>query len=151
MAYPISVRDLTVSYPVPGGRSIACENVSFSARSGEFVSIVGASGCGKTTILNTIAGFVKPARGQALLNDRPVQRPSAACTVVFQTYALFPWMTVENNLYFGLRMKKLSREQARPLIEKYLAITGMAGTGGMYPYQLSGGMQQRVALARDSW
>jgi NitT/TauT family transport system ATP-binding protein len=146
--YSIDVVDLTVAYEGSEGSVIACEDVSFRTRSGEFVGIVGASGCGKTTILNTIGGFVKPLRGSVRINDRPVTRPTAACTVVFQSYALFPWMSVEQNLYFGLRMKGLSRTQAAPLIEKYLAMTGLEGTGPLYPYQLSGGMQQRVALAR---
>jgi len=148
VAHTIEVSHLTVTYPGAGDDVIACDDVSFTARSGEFVSIVGASGCGKTTLLNTIAGFVKPSRGSVRMNGEPVTRPTAACTVVFQQYALFPWMTVENNLYFGLRMKGMSRAQARPVIEKYLAVTGLAGAGPLYPYQLSGGMQQRVALAR---
>ena len=148
VAYSIDVSNLTVAYHASREKVIACEDVSFRTRSGEFVAIVGASGCGKTTILNTLGGFVKPTSGSVRINDRLVTRPTAACTVVFQSYALFPWMTVEQNLYFGLRMKGLSRVQANPLIEKYLTMTGLSGTGPMYPYQLSGGMQQRVALAR---
>ncbi len=144
----VAVSDLTVAYARAQDEVIACRGVTFSAQQGEFVTIVGASGCGKTTVLNAIAGFIKPAAGAVRVNGAPVQGPTADCTVVFQSYALFPWMTVENNLYFGLRMKGMSPAQARPTIERFLGMMGLAGTNRLYPYELSGGMQQRVALAR---
>jgi NitT/TauT family transport system ATP-binding protein len=144
----IVVSNLSVAYPGATRDVIACENVSFFTRPGEFIGIVGTSGCGKTTLLNTIAGFVKPATGSVRVSGKPVTKPSAEVTVVFQSYALFPWMTVGDNLYFGLRMKGLNRSQSEPQISRYLGITGLKGTESLYPYQLSGGMQQRVALAR---
>ena len=144
----IEVKDLTVTYRRDRRQVIACTEVAFTTAKGEFLTIVGASGCGKTTVLNTIAGFIRPARGRVAINDRTVTRPNANCTVVFQSYALFPWMTVEQNLYFGLRMKGISRTAAAPSIERSLAMIGLAGTNNLYPYELSGGMQQRVALAR---
>ena len=144
----IEVSGLTVTYRRDRRDVVACRDVSFTSAKGEFVTIVGASGCGKTTVLNTIAGFIRPARGRVTINDRPVTRPNANCTVVFQSYALFPWMTVEENLYFGLRMKGVSPAAAAPSIERLLAMTGLAGTNKLFPYELSGGMQQRVALAR---
>ena len=140
----VEVSDLTVAYR----DVIACRDVSFTTRQGEFLTIVGASGCGKTTILNTVAGFIKPAAGLVQVDGEPVLRPNARCTVVFQSYALFPWMTVEDNLYFGLRMKGLSRKAASPLIERYLGVMGLKDTNRRYPHELSGGMQQRIALAR---
>lgn len=144
----IDVSGLTVVYRRHERQVTACADVTFATARGEFVTIVGASGCGKTTVLNTIAGFIRPARGRVRINDQAVTRPSANCTVVFQSYALFPWMTVEQNLYFGLRMKGISRAVAAPSIERLLAMIGLAGTNNLFPYELSGGMQQRVALAR---
>lgn len=147
-AQGLDVSALTVSYRQAGADVVACNDVSFHANRGEFVAIVGGSGCGKTTVLNTIAGFIKPASGSVRIGGRPVIRPSANCTVVFQSYALFPWMTVEGNLYFGLRMKGMGWDQARPRIDEYLAMMGLHNANKLYPHQLSGGMQQRVALAR---
>ncbi|HVO90594.1 MAG TPA: ATP-binding cassette domain-containing protein [Casimicrobiaceae bacterium] len=144
----VVVSGLTVSYPGADGGRPACRDVSFAARRGEFIGIVGSSGCGKTTLLNAIAGFIKPSGGLIEVNGVPVTHPSAAVTMVFQSYALFPWMTVEKNLTFGLRMKGIRGAKATPIVAKYLAMTGLQGTERLYPYQLSGGMQQRVALAR---
>jgi NitT/TauT family transport system ATP-binding protein len=144
----IDVKGLTVIYRRDKRSVTACTDVTFSTSKGEFITIVGASGCGKTTVLNTIAGFIRPARGCVKINDQAVTRPSSNCTVVFQSYALFPWMTVEENLYFGLRMKGFSRADAAPSIEKLLGLMGLTDTNKFFPYELSGGMQQRVALAR---
>jgi len=144
----VVVSDLTVSYPGATASRPACDAVSLSARRGEFIGIVGSSGCGKTTLLNAIAGFIKPAAGSIEVNGVPRTRPSASVTMVFQSYALFPWMTVEKNLLFGLRMKGIRGAKGLEVVKKYLAMTGMQGTEHLYPYQLSGGMQQRVALAR---
>jgi len=144
----IVVSGLTVSYRDAHGGRPACRDVSFTASRGEFIGIVGSSGCGKTTLLNAIAGFVRPSAGSVVVNGVPVTRPSAAVTMVFQSYALFPWMTVAQNMMFGLRMKGLGAARAAPIIARYLDMTGLQGTQALYPYQLSGGMQQRVALAR---
>jgi len=147
-ACSVEVSNLTVSYADRSGIRPACEDVSFSASRGEFIGIVGSSGCGKTTLLNAIAGFVRPSAGSVRVNGVPQTRPTAAVTMVFQSYALFPWMTVEKNLRFGLRMKGIRGAKSAETVAKYLAITGLQGTEALYPYQLSGGMQQRVALAR---
>lgn len=144
----IVVSGLTVSYADTRGGRPACHDINFTASRGEFIGIVGSSGCGKTTLLNAIAGFVRPSAGSVVVNGVPVTRPSAAVTMVFQSYALFPWMTVEKNMMFGLRMKGIDAAQAAPIIARYLDMTGLQGTQALYPYQLSGGMQQRVALAR---
>ena len=144
----IDVNSLTVVYRRNKRNVTACADVTFSTARGEFVTIVGASGCGKTTVLNTIAGFIKPARGRVRINDQAVTRPGANCTVVFQSYALFPWMTVEQNLYFGLRMKGISRAAASSSIARFLDMMGLTNTNNFFPSELSGGMQQRVALAR---
>lgn len=144
----VDVASLTVSYGNGSDARPACENVSFEASRGEFIGIVGSSGCGKTTLLKAVAGFVSPSSGSVRVNGVPLVRPTAAVTMVFQSYALFPWMTVEKNLAFGLKMKGIRGAKARETVEKYLAMTGLQGTQALYPYQLSGGMQQRVALAR---
>lgn len=144
----IDVNNLTVVYRRNKRNVTACADVTFSTARGEFITIVGASGCGKTTVLNTIAGFIKPARGRVRINDQAVTRPSANCTVVFQSYALFPWMTVEQNLYFGLRMKGISRAAASSSIARFLDMMSLTNTNNFFPSELSGGMQQRVALAR---
>jgi NitT/TauT family transport system ATP-binding protein len=144
----INVSDLTVSYGTGAGSRPACKDITFSASRGEFIAIVGSSGCGKTTLLNAIAGFVKPSTGAVYVNGARLTRPTAAVTMVFQSYALFPWMTVEKNLMFGLKMKGIRGAKATATVERYLAMTGLQSAEKLYPYQLSGGMQQRVALAR---
>ena len=144
----IDVSNLTVSYGDGGTSRAACSAITFRAARGEFIGIVGSSGCGKTTLLNAIAGFVRPSGGTILVNGVPLTRPTSDVTMVFQSYALFPWMTVEKNLMFGLKMKGIRGERAAAAVERYLTIIGMRGTQSLYPYQLSGGMQQRVALAR---
>jgi putative spermidine/putrescine transport system ATP-binding protein len=127
------------------------DDINLQIRQGELVSLLGPSGSGKTTLLMLIAGFQKPSSGEIMLNGRSVARlpPHARnIGVVFQNYALFPHMTVEENLYFPLRMRKISRSVGRTKIERALETVGLSQLAGRYPHQLSGGQQQRVALAR---
>jgi NitT/TauT family transport system ATP-binding protein len=147
VGHSIEIRDLTVAYGGSAGRPACCD-ISFSASRGEFIGIVGSSGCGKTTLLNTIAGFVRPTSGSVRVNGKPLIRPTNQVTMVFQSYALFPWMTVQKNVLFGLKMKGVRLDEAKEVASRYLEMTGLRGTEQLYPYQLSGGMQQRVALAR---
>lgn len=147
-SFAIVVDDLSVAYATDGKKSVACSNISFKVRPGEFVAIVGSSGCGKTTLLNAIAGFLKPMTGAVYAAGTVVEQPTAQVTMVFQSYALFPWMTIEQNMRFGLQMKGIDQRRASELITRYLEMIGLSGTEALYPYQLSGGMQQRVALAR---
>lgn len=145
----IQVRDLSASYALGKEKPhIVARDVSLSVERGEFVSVVGPSGCGKTTLLNVIAGFLPPASGEVLLNGLPVRRPSPECTVVFQSYALFPWMTVAENVEFGLKMQGVGRSSRERVASQYLDLMGLTGNDSKYPHQVSGGMQQRVALAR---
>jgi NitT/TauT family transport system ATP-binding protein len=115
---------------------------------GEFACIVGPSGCGKSTLLNLVAGFLKPTSGAILFDGRPVTRPAPERGVVFQDPTLFPWLTVQGNVEFGLRESGLSARERRQKVQDYLALVGLEGYEEVYPHALSGGMRQRVALAR---
>lgn len=125
------------------------ENLSFTVKEGEFVSIIGGSGCGKSTTLSLIAGLNKPDSGKLYIDDKEIDGPGKDRGVVFQHYALFPWMRARRNVEFGIRqVRKLERKELRATAERYLDIVGLKGEGNKYPYQLSGGMQQRVSIAR---
>ena len=126
----------------------AVQDVSLEVRQGEFVSIVGPSGCGKTTILNMIAGFVKPTSGEILLDGRAVTGPGPDRGVVFQSFALFPWKTVLENVAFGPKMRGFGKAERERIAREYLALAGLAHAAERYPNELSGGMQQRVGVVR---
>jgi putative spermidine/putrescine transport system ATP-binding protein len=133
------------------GTAIAVEGFNLAAERGEFVSFLGPSGCGKTTTLRMIAGFERPTAGTITIDgadvtDRPPNQRNVG--MVFQSYALFPNMTVADNIGFGLKVRKRSKDQIRSRVGELLDIVNLADKGGRYPYQLSGGQQQRVALAR---
>jgi ABC-type nitrate/sulfonate/bicarbonate transport system ATPase subunit len=129
------------------GRAIM-RDTSFDIYSGEIVVLLGPSGCGKTTILNMIAGFLEPTSGGAFLDGRQIDGPGPDRGVVFQAAALFDWMTVEQNIAFSLRCGGRSRQDQRRVADEMAALVGLSGFSTHYPYQLSGGMRQRVGLAR---
>ncbi len=140
---------LHVRFRPPGGGTVeALRDVSLSLERGELVSVLGPSGCGKTTLLNVVAGFLAPSQGSVTLGGRPVTGPGAERGMVFQQGALFEWMSVADNVAFGPRMKGVGRQERARLVEGLLETVGLAGFGGKAVYELSGGMQQRVALAR---
>jgi NitT/TauT family transport system ATP-binding protein len=112
------------------------------------VCLIGASGCGKSTLLRIIAGFEAPTTGQVLVRGRPIQGPGSDRGMVFQDYALFPWMTARENIAFGPRQKGLAKDQIRATTDEYLETIGLTRFADRFPYQLSGGMKQRVAIAR---
>jgi NitT/TauT family transport system ATP-binding protein len=114
----------------------------------EFCAVLGHSGCGKTTLLSMLAGFDRPTEGQLLLDDKPVGKPGWERTMIFQDYALFPWQTVEDNISFGLEMKNVRATERSRIVRDYIALVGLAGFERRYPHQLSGGMRQRVSIAR---
>jgi ABC-type Fe3+/spermidine/putrescine transport system ATPase subunit len=143
----IAVEDLTVSYD----GVVAVDGVSLEIEPGEFVSLLGPSGSGKTTILKTVAGFQSPTAGRICVNGRVINDDAPRFRnfgMVFQNYALFPHMTIERNVAFGLRVRRMSKTTMRNAIEEILDLVGLSSFAGRYPTQLSGGQQQRVALAR---
>ncbi len=145
----LAIRGLCVVFTRRRGGSVtAVENLGLLVRDEEFVSIVGPSGCGKSTLLRIVAGLIRPASGEVLLDGRPVEGPGADRGMVFQSYTLFPWLTVQGNVEFGLRLRGRPAEEREEVARRYLDLVGLRGTESAYPKELSGGMQQRVAIAR---
>jgi NitT/TauT family transport system ATP-binding protein len=124
------------------------KNVSFGVDAHEFICILGHSGCGKSTLLNLVAGFLQPDRGSVTVNGIPVKGPSKSRGVVFQDHALFPWYNVLDNIAFGPSVQGKSKAEAREIARKYLKLVGLEEYADSYPDQLSGGMKQRVGIAR---
>jgi NitT/TauT family transport system ATP-binding protein len=131
-----------------GQEVLAIENISLEVRKNEFCSILGHSGCGKTTLLNLIAGFEIPTAGRIECAGRLVTGPGADRSMVFQDYALFPWLTVYDNIAFGLKIKGVSAQEIEKVVGRYAALVGLSHFISHYPHQLSGGMRQRVSIAR---
>ena len=127
---------------------LALRGVNFTVHHNEFCSVLGHSGCGKTTLLTLVAGFEDVTAGQILLDGKPVGKPSWERSIIFQDYALFHRLTVEDNIAFGLQMKNVPREQQKNIVKDYVNLVGLSGFERRYPYQLSGGMRQRVSIAR---
>ena len=128
---------------------VAVENVTLDIQHGEFVSIVGPSGCGKSTLLDLIAGLTKPSSGQILLSGKQITQPGLDRGIVFQQYALYPWLTALENIEFGLEAKGVDKKTRREKAQYYLQLVGLSGFEKHYPNELSGGMKQRVAIARS--
>jgi len=126
----------------------AIEDISLQIGDGEFVTVIGPSGCGKTTFLNILAGFERPSAGQVLLEGQPIEGPGADRGVVFQEYALFPWLTLRQNVEYGPRERGIPASLIREHSDRTLALVRLVGAENRYPHELSGGMRQRVALAR---
>ena len=145
----LAVRDLSMVYQLPDGGSVAAlKNISFELKIGEFLTILGPSGCGKTTLLNILAGFLAPTGGDSLFNDKTIIGPSPQRGMVFQQGALFEWMSVEENVGFGPSMAKKPKDEIAKNTAYWLDIVGLSDFSSKAVYELSGGMQQRVALAR---
>jgi NitT/TauT family transport system ATP-binding protein len=146
----LDIQHLTVSYVMKRDRRAltAVRDVSFAARAGEFLAIVGPSGGGKSTLLNALAGLVPWQAGQITLDGRPIDGPGQERALVFQSPALLPWRTVLRNVAYGLELQGLARRKAQTIARDYLARVGLAEFAESYPAELSGGMQQRANLAR---
>lgn len=145
----LHVNNVSMTFSLPDGSHVdALKNVSIDLHQGELISILGPSGCGKTTLLNIIAGFLSPTSGQITLNEKDVTGPGAERGMVFQKGALFEWMNVQKNIAFGPNMKGANIEETNKRVDELLKIVGLPGFADKAVYELSGGMQQRVALAR---
>ncbi|RKJ00678.1 ABC transporter ATP-binding protein [bacterium D16-54] len=144
----IEIQGVTKSYETREGSFLALEEVNLDVEKNEFICVVGPSGCGKTTLMNIIAGLNPPSTGTVKVRGELVTGPGKGKGVVFQQYALYPWLTVEKNVEFGLRMKGVEKEKRREIAQKYIKIVGLEKFAKSYPKELSGGMKQRVAIAR---
>jgi taurine transport system ATP-binding protein len=145
----LEIRGLCVTFAGRDGRAVpALADITLAMDPGDFVVVLGASGCGKTTLLNCIAGFLQPSRGEILLDGRPVAGPGRERGVVFQKHALMPWLSVAENVEFALRMRGTARSERRRIALDRLREVGLEDAADRRVYELSGGMQQRVGIAR---
>jgi NitT/TauT family transport system ATP-binding protein len=149
-AVKLAVSGLTLDYvnPETGATHRAVENLDLVVAANEFLCVVGPSGCGKSTLLSAIAGFLRPVAGTILMNGAPVTGPGAERGVVFQEYALLPWMNVLDNAALGLKLRGMPKKERYAEARRFLAIANLHGVEHKYPHDLSGGMKQRVAVAR---
>ncbi len=151
-AEPIRIHfdKVSVEFETAAGPMRVIDDVSFEVSNGEFVSIIGPSGCGKTTLLNIVGGFVKPTTGRVLLDGRPVAAPGPDRGVIFQEYGVFPWLTVRQNIEFGLKLEANRKPAAErtAIANRYMGLMGLTDFADHFPKHLSGGMRQRLAIAR---
>jgi NitT/TauT family transport system ATP-binding protein len=145
----IELRHVTLDYETAETSVTALRDVSFSVNASEFLCVVGQSGCGKTTLLNLVAGFLKPTKGDILIGGQAVTGKGLDRGIVFQDFAqLFPWRTAQRNVEFGLEMKGVPKEERAEIAQRFLRLVNLDKFTRAYPHELSGGMQQRVAIAR---
>ncbi len=144
----VDICGVSKTFRVGGSELQALRDTSLRVRPGEFICLIGASGCGKSTLLRLVGGFDAPSAGSVTMWGTPVTGPGPERGMVFQDYALFPWLTVRGNVAFGPRARGLSRKHVEEATEHFLEMVGLAKFADAYPHQLSGGMKQRVAIAR---
>ena len=144
----IEVRNLAMRYRIPGGFVAALEGIGLAASGGEFVTLVGPSGCGKTTILRIMAGLVAPTAGEVQIGGRPLRGPTSDVGIVFQVPALMAWRSVLDNILLQIEIRRLDVVRYRARARELIKLVGLSGFEDRYPYQLSGGMQQRVSICR---
>ena len=144
----LQVKNLSRIYEGNNGPVVALQDVNLTVKESEFVMIVGPSGCGKTTLINIIGGLDEATSGEVLLDGKPVSAPGVDRGMVFQGYSLFPWLNVQKNIEFGLKMKGIPAAERADQAKKYIELVGLKGFETALPKQLSGGMKQRVAIAR---
>ena len=141
---------VSLSFDTPRGNLRVVDDVSYEINDGDFIAVIGPSGCGKTTMMSMLAGFQKPTTGQVLFDGRPVTGPGPERGVIFQEYGVFPWLTVRENIAFGLNLKanRVPASERDQICQHYLALMGLSDFANSYPKHLSGGMRQRLAIAR---
>ncbi len=146
----LSITGLVKEFPARGQRRgiLALDGIDLKVRAGEFVLLLGPSGCGKSTLLNIVAGFLRPTAGRVAHEGVEVTRPDRRRTVVFQDYALFPWMTIQDNVEFGLKSQGVPPMERRDVARHFLALVQLPGFEDRFPHEVSGGMKQRAAIAR---
>jgi NitT/TauT family transport system ATP-binding protein len=148
-ALPIlQIRNVNKTFALNGQSIEALRNANLTVRKGEFICLIGASGCGKSTLLRLVAGFETPTSGEVLMWGTPVAGPDPTRGMVFQDYGLFPWLTVRDNIGFGPKSRGLATRVIKETAEKFIELVGLQRFADAYPHQLSGGMKQRVAIAR---
>ena len=148
MSTHIQINKVHKTFSADGREVVALSDINLEINQGEFICLLGPSGCGKSTLLNAVAGFSLPTTGSILVNGGPVLQPGPDRGMVFQEYALFPWMTVAENVSFGLEIKKMPKAQIREKVGALLEMLNLQDFRDRYPKDLSGGMRQRVAIAR---
>ena len=144
----VVIKDVKKVYEGRNGPVVALNGANLEIQDNEFICVVGPSGCGKSTLLNILAGLLEPTSGAVYLDGKKVEGTGTERGVVFQQYALFPWLTVLKNVMFGLKLKGMPDDQAREIAMKYIKMVDLEGFVDAYPKELSGGMKQRVAIAR---
>lgn len=144
----VKIENATKVFSSQKGSTLALENVNLEVHDGEFVCLLGPSGCGKTTLLRMISGLDVPTSGTIQIDGKIVDGPSPKMTMVFQEYSLYPWMTIERNVGFGLEMTGAAKEERKKIVAEHLKDVGLEDFAMSYPHELSGGMRQRAAVAR---
>jgi NitT/TauT family transport system ATP-binding protein len=144
----LEIKEVGKIFKTKSGETTALEKTSFTIEDGEFVTILGPSGCGKSTVLRIVAGLEESTSGQVLLDGQEINGPGPDRGMVFQSYTLFPWLTVKENITFGLKLQGVSQKERDDIAGHYLQLIGLEGFEKHFPIQLSGGMKQRVAIAR---
>jgi NitT/TauT family transport system ATP-binding protein len=144
----VEIKGVSKQFELQGERIEALRDAHLSVSKGEFVCLIGASGCGKSTLLRILAGFEPPTRGEALMWGMPIAGPAPARGMVFQDYGLFPWLNVRRNIGFGPASRGRPAAEVRETVERFIALVGLQRFAEAFPHQLSGGMKQRVAIAR---
>ncbi len=144
----VQIENLSVGFRRKGVFTSVLDDVNFTIQPGEFICLLGPSGCGKSTILNTVAGFIKPSTGNVLVDYHRITKPGADRGFVFQQYSLLPWKTTFQNVEFGLKVRGVLKQERKELVDYYLNRVGLSKYRHAFPYQLSGGMQQRASIIR---
>jgi nitrate/nitrite transport system ATP-binding protein len=149
MSY-LNIENIEIAFNTPKGRFVAVKDINLEIKKGEIVSIIGHSGCGKSTILNAIGGMLFPSKGKVVVNNKEIKGPGPDRGIVFQNYSLLPWLSVYENIFQAVdaALKDTSKSEKRDLVEKYIKMVGLWDHRDKFPKQISGGMKQRTAIAR---